>query len=234
MNVKKISCWILSLALLVSASGCTSLSSLNNTSKGALIGTGGGAALGAGVGALAGGGKGAAIGAVVGTAIGATAGTLIGRKMDKQQEEIAQIEGAEVEQVTDVNNLQAIKVTFNSGILFATNKSDLGASARQSLSEFAVSLQNNPQTDVVINGHTDNTGTRAVNDRLSKERAQAVANYLIGSGVSSSRLTTNGLAYDYPVADNSTEAGRAQNRRVEIYITANADMINAANAGTLQ
>ena len=121
MNVKKISCWILSLALLVSASGCTSLSSLNNTSKGALIGTGGGAALGAGVGALAGGGKGAAIGAVVGTAIGATAGTLIGRKMDKQQEEIAQIEGAEVEQVTDVNNLQAIKVTFNSGILFATN-----------------------------------------------------------------------------------------------------------------
>ena len=192
MNVKKISCWILSLALLVSASGCTSLSSLNNTSKGALIGTGGGAALGAGVGALAGGGKGAAIGAVVGTAIGATAGTLIGRKMD------------------------------------------LSASARQSLSEFAVSLQNNPQTDVVINGHTDNTGTRAVNDRLSKERAQAVANYLIGSGVSSSRLTTNGLAYDYPVADNSTEAGRAQNRRVEIYITANADMINAANAGTLQ
>ena len=151
-----------------------------------------------------------------------------------EQEEIAQIEGAEVEQVTDVNNLQAIKVTFNSGILFATNKSDLSASARQSLSEFAVSLQNNPQTDVVINGHTDNTGTRAVNDRLSKERAQAVANYLIGSGVSSSRLTTNGLAYDYPVADNSTEAGRAQNRRVEIYITANADMINAANAGTLQ
>lgn len=233
MKVKNLLCLLLSGAMLLTTSGCSSFT-MNNTTKGALIGTGGGAALGAGIGALAGGGKGAAIGAVVGTAIGATAGTLIGRKMDKQQAELEQIEGAQVEEVVDQNNLQAIKVTFNGGILFATNKSDLSATARQSLSEFAVSLQNNPQTDVVINGHTDNTGSREVNDKLSKERAQAVANYLIGSGVSSKRLTVNGLAYDFPIADNSTEAGRAQNRRVEIYITANEDMINAANDGTLK
>ena len=229
--MKKILCGVLCAAMLLGTSGCASL---NNTTKGAMIGTGGGAALGAGIGAIAGGGKGAAIGAAIGTAVGATAGALIGRKMDKQQQELEQIEGAQVEEVTDQNNLQAIKVTFDSGILFDTNKSDLSPSAQRALSEFAVSLKNNPQTDVVINGHTDNTGTRAVNDRVSKERAQAVANYLIGSGVSSSRLTTNGLAYDYPVADNSTAAGRAQNRRVEIFITASADMIDAAEQGTLK
>ncbi len=231
MISRNLLCVVLGIALLVGTTGCESL---NNTTKGAMIGGGGGAAVGAGIGALAGGGKGAAIGAMAGTAIGATAGALIGRKMDKQQQELAQIEGAEVEEVTDQNNLQAIKVTFNGGILFDTNKSDLSESARKSLSEFAVSLKNNPQTDIEINGHTDNTGSRATNDRLSKERAQAVANYLIGSGVSSKRMTINGLAYDFPVADNSTEAGRAQNRRVEIYITANEDMINAANQGTLQ
>ena len=229
--MKKILCSVLCAAMLLGTSGCASL---NNTTRGAMIGTGGGAALGAGIGAIAGGGKGAAIGAVVGTAVGATAGALIGRKMDKQQQELEQIEGAKVEEVTDQNNLQAIKVTFDTGILFDTNKSDLSPSAQRALSEFAVSLKNNPQTDVVINGHTDNTGSRAVNDRVSKERAQAVANYLIGSGVSSSRLTTNGLAYDFPVADNSTEAGRAQNRRVEIFITASAEMINDAEQGTLK
>ena len=233
MDIKKLLCIMLSATLLVGTTGCSSFT-MNNTTKGALIGTGGGAAVGARVGALAGGAKGAAIGAVIGTAVGATAGTLIGRKMDKQQQELEQIEGAQVEEVVDQNNLQAIKVTFNGGILFATNKSDLSGTAKQSLSEFAVSLMNNPQTDIVINGHTDNTGTRAVNDRLSKERAQAVANYLIGSGVASNRMTINGLAYDFPIADNSTEAGRAQNRRVEIYITANEAMINAANQGTLQ
>ena len=229
--MKKILCGVLCAAMLLGTSGCASL---NNTTKGAMIGTGGGAALGAGIGALAGGGKGAAIGAAIGTAVGATAGALIGRKMDKQQQELEQIEGAQVEEVTDQNNLQAIKVTFDSGILFDTNKSDLSPSARRALSEFAVSLKNNSQTDVVINGHTDNTGTRAVNDRVSKERAQADAALDCGSGVSSSRLTTNGLAYDFPVADNSTEAGRAQNRRVEIFITASSDMINAAEQGTLK
>ena len=109
------------MALLLSAtlvfSGC---GNMNNTAKGGLIGGGGGAALGAIIGGIAGHGKGAAIGAAVGAAVGTGAGVLIGKKMDKAAEEAAQIQGAQVEQVTDNNGLQAVKVTFDSGILFNT------------------------------------------------------------------------------------------------------------------
>ena len=208
-------------SLIFSGSVFTGCASWSNTGKGAAIGAGSGAALGAGIGALAGKGKGAAIGAAVGAAVGSGTGALIGRRMDKQKKELEAIEGAKVESVQDVNNLQAIKVTFDNGILFAPNK------------KFATSLKNSPDTDVTIYGHTDNTGTRAVNERISKERADAVANFLVGQGISRSRLTTEGLAFDQPVADNSTAEGRAQNRRVEIYITANADMIKKAESGQL-
>lgn len=229
--MKKILIVLLAALLMVGADGC---SSMNKATKGGLIGGGGGAALGAGIGALIGKGKGAAIGGAVGAVAGGVAGTLIGKKMDKQAAELAKIEGAQVDTTTDVNGLKAIKVTFDNGILFATNKSNLSTAAKNSLSEFAVSLNNNPQTDVQIYGHTDNTGTRAVNDRLSLERANAVMNYLTGAGVATSRMTTRGLAYDYPVASNDTEAGRAQNRRVEVYISANEQMIEAAQNGTLK
>ena len=130
--------------------------------------------------------------------------------------------------------MQAIKVTFDNGILFATNSSQLSNSSRDALTKFANSLKNSPDTDVTIYGHTDNTGTREVNERVSKQRADAVANFLVGNGISRARITTEGLAFDQPVADNSTAEGRAQNRRVEIYITANANMIKQAEAGTLQ
>lgn len=206
---------------------------MNNTGKGALIGAGGGTALGAGIGAIIGKGKGAAIGAAIGGAIGSGTGALIGRRMDKQQKELEAIEGAKVESVKDVNNLQAIKVTFDNGILFEHNKTNLNASARESLIKFANSLKNSPDTDVTIYGHTDNTGTYEVNVRISGERANTVANYLVNQGVSRSRLTTRGMAYDQPVADNSTAAGRAQNRRVEIYISANEQMIKKAETGQL-
>lgn len=211
-------------------SGCASMS---NTGKGAAIGAGGGAALGAGIGALAGKGKGAAIGAAIGAAVGSGTGALIGRRMDKQKKELENIEGAKVETVTDANNLQAIKVTFDNGILFATNSSELTPASRSALLKFVHSLKNSPDTDITIYGHTDNTGSRAVNERISKERAEAVANFLVGNGISRSRITTEGLAYDQPVADNSTAEGRAQNRRVEVYITANEDMIKKAENGTL-
>lgn len=211
-------------------SGCASMS---KTGKGALIGAGGGAALGAGIGAIIGKGKGAAIGAAVGGAIGSGTGALIGRRMDKQQKELEAIEGAKVESVTDVNNLKAIKVTFDNGILFETNRSDLNATSRDALTKFATSLKNSPDTDVTINGHTDNTGSREVNIRVSNERANSVANFLVNQGVNRARITTAGLAYDYPVADNSTAAGRAQNRRVEIFITASEEMIKKAEAGQL-
>ena len=218
-------------SLIFSGSVFTGCASWSNTGKGAAIGAGSGAALGAGIGALAGKGKGAAIGAAVGAAVGSGTGALIGRRMDKQKKELEAIEGAKVESVQDVNNLQAIKVTFDNGILFATNKSELSPASREALTKFATSLKNSPDTDVTIYGHTDNT--RAVNERISKERADAVANFLVGQGISRSRLTTEGLAFDQPVADNSTAEGRAQNRRVEIYITANADMIKKAESGQL-
>ena len=211
--------------------GCASMS---NTGKGAMIGAGGGAALGAGIGALAGKGKGALIGAAVGAAVGSGTGALIGRRMDKQKKELEKIQEAKVESVTDVNNLQALKVTFDNGILFATNKSELSPSARTALTKFATSLKNSPDTDITIYGHTDNTGSQAVNEKLAKERADAVANFLVGNGINRSRITTEGLAYDQPVADNSTAEGRAQNRRVEVYITANSDMIKKAENGTLE
>lgn len=216
--------------------GEVSCSSLTNTGKGALIGGGGGAAVGAGLGALIGGGKGAAIGSAIGAAVGAGAGTLIGKKMDKQQKELQEelAQQATVEETTDQNGLKAIKVTFDGGILFPTGKYNLSSQAQADLSRFAQSLINNPGTDVQILGFTDNTGTYAVNEKLSNERADAVLSYLANSGVSPTRLTAKGVPMADYVASNDTAAGRAQNRRVEIYITAGKEMIQQAEAGTLK
>lgn len=222
---------VLSLCLLAS-SGC---STMNNTGKGALIGGGGGAAVGAGLGAIIGGGKGAGIGSAIGAAVGAGAGALIGRRMDKQKAELEKelAEKAQIESVKDQNGLQAIKVTFNGGILFPTNGTTLSASARQDLTSFATSLLNNPETNVQIFGFTDDTGSMAVNTRVADGRADAVRNFLLNSGVSASRLTAEGLPMTDYIAPNTTPEGRAQNRRVEIYITANKQMVQQAEAGTL-
>lgn len=231
MRTTRLSIASLALAALL-MTGCSSMS---KTGKGAAYGAGGGAALGAGIGALAGGGKGAAIGAAVGAGVGAGTGALIGRSMDKKQKEIAEmVPEAHVEPAEDQNGLQAIKVTFHDGILFDTGKSSLSASSRESLDKFADAVKTSPDTDLTIYGHTDNTGSRAVNDKLSQERAQAVANFLMGEGVPAARFNTvKGLSMDDPIADNSTVEGRARNRRVEIYITAGKDMIAKAEKGHL-
>ena len=230
--MKKFLCTFLSAAILFVFSGCGSLST---TQKGTLFGGGAGAALGAGIGALIGKGTGAAIGGAVGAVAGGVAGTLIGKHMQKKADEIAaQVEGSKVETVTDVNGYTAVKVTFDEGILFAFGKSDLSASSKSALNNFATALISEPNTDVQIYGHTDNIGSLEANNKVSNARAVNVMNYLINRGVPASRMTAQGLAYNYPVADNSTEAGRAQNRRVEIYISADENMIDAANNGTLQ
>ena len=220
-------------SLLVGETGC---SSFTNTGKGALIGGGGGAALGAGIGALIGGGKGAAIGSAIGAGVGAGAGTLIGRKMDKQKKELEEELGrqAKVESTTDQNGLQAIKVTFDGGILFPTGKYTLSPQAKADLTKFAASLKENAGTNVQIFGFTDNTGSFEVNQRLSGERADAVLSYLANSGVSPTRLSAEGVPMADYVASNETAAGRAQNRRVEIYVTASKDMVQQAEAGTLK
>ena len=227
----KITGSLLMAAVLMLSSSCATM---NNTGKGALIGGGGGAALGAGIGALIGGGKGAAIGGAIGAGVGAGAGALIGNKMDKQQKELEQIQGATVEETVDQNGLQAIKMTFDGGILFATGKSTLSASAQNSLTQFATSLINNPDTNVQIFGYTDNTGSYAANERVSNSRADAVRTFLVNKGVTATRITALGVPMADYVATNETAEGRAQNRRVEVYISANEEMIKKAEAGTLK
>ncbi|MDE6170831.1 MAG: OmpA family protein, partial [Duncaniella sp.] len=169
-------------------------------------------------------------------AVGAGAGTLIGRKMDKQHKELEEqlAKQAQVEKTTDVNGLQAIKVTFSGSILFPTNGTTLSSNAKTDLSKFAQSLITNPGTNVQIYGYTDDTGTLQVNQRVSTGRADAVRNYLLNSGVAATRLSAEGLPMQDYVASNATAEGRAQNRRVEIYITADKEMIQAAENGTLQ
>ncbi len=222
-------------------SGC---GSMNNTTKGGLLGGGGGAALGAVVGGIFGKGKGAAIGAGIGAAVGAGAGVLIGKKMDKAAAEAAAIEGAQVEQIQDVNGLQAIKMTFDTGILFETGASSLSSSAKASLSKFANNiLKQYTDMDVDIYGYTDNQGwknataeqSKQKNLDLSQERAQSVSTYLMSCGITSAQIkSVQGLGEENPVADNSTASGRQENRRVEVYMYASPEMIQQAEAGTLK
>jgi outer membrane protein OmpA-like peptidoglycan-associated protein len=200
----------------------------NNTQKGAGIGAGGGAVLGGIIGAIAGN---TAIGAAVGAAVGAGAGAIIGNRMDKAKKAAQQVQNAKVETVKDTNGLDAVKVSFDSGILFATGKADLSQSAKNSLVQFAKVLNENKDCDVAIYGHTDSTGSDAVNQPLSVNRANSVSNYLKSCGVSGTQIkSVEGQGSSNPVADNSTAEGRKQNRRVEVYMYASEKMINDAKA----
>ncbi len=222
-------------AVLAAGMLLTGCNSMTNTGKGALIGGGGGGALGAGIGALIGGGKGAAIGSGIGAAVGAGAGALIGNRMDKQAAKLKeQLANADVETVKDANDLTAIKVTFPGGILFPTNGTTLSATAQTELAQFAASLKENPNTNVQIYGFTDNTGTMAVNQRVSTGRADSVLSFLAQCGITPTRLSAQGVPMADYVATNDTPAGRAQNRRVEIYVSADQEMIKQAEAGTLK
>jgi outer membrane protein OmpA-like peptidoglycan-associated protein len=224
-NVNFITAGILCICLVFS--GCETIKNTSSTVKGGAIGTGAGAAVGAGVGKIAGN---TAAGAIIGAIIGGATGALIGNKMDKQRKELEKIEGAKVE---TANNGEAIKVTFESGILFATNSSTLSNASKVSLVKFAESLKTNPDTNVEIFGHTDDTGSDAINIPLSQQRAASVQSFLIAQGVSSNRLISFGKGSSDPVASNNTTTGRAQNRRVEIYILASAQMIQDAHSGQL-
>ena len=204
---------------------------MSNTGKGALIGAGGGAGLGAIIGAIAGN---TAVGAAIGGAVGAGAGAIIGKKMDKAKKEAEAVQNAQVEAVTDANGLEAVKVTFDSGILFATGSSTLSATAKTSLFQFANVLKGNADCDVAVQGYTDNAGwkgktaeqSQQKNLELSQQRAQSVTNYLLSQGVSSTQIrSTMGYGEANPVADNSTAAGKAENRRVEVYMYASQKMI---------
>ncbi|MDE7376232.1 MAG: OmpA family protein [Muribaculaceae bacterium] len=233
MKLKNLACIsLLCGALLFGETSC----GITNTGKGALIGGGGGAALGAGIGALIGGGKGAAIGAAIGAGAGAGTGALIGNKMDKQQKELEEqlANQAKVEETTDMNGYRAIKVTFEGGILFPTNGTTLSAGAKTDLAKFAESLKANPGTNVEVYGFTDNTGSMKANEKVATGRADAVLSYLVNQGISPTRIAAQGVPMANYIASNDTAAGRAQNRRVEIYIMASPEMIKQAEEGTLK
>lgn len=202
---------------------------------GTLLGGGGGAVIGGIIGNIIGKDtKSTAIGAAIGGAVGAGAGAIIGKKMDKVAAEAARVENAQVEEITDANGLKAVKVTFDSGILFATNKADLNSSSRASLVKFAKVLKSEPKIAIDVRGYTDSTGGDNINLPLSQRRAESVQYFLVNQGVSSSQFqNVAGYGSANPVAGNDTAAGRQQNRRVEVYMYASQQMIDAANAGTL-
>ena len=200
---------------------------------GSLIGAGGGAVVGAIIGKLAGN---AAVGAAIGGAVGTATGAIIGKHMDKVAEQARQqVENAKVEQVTDNNGLSAVKLTFDSGILFDTNKYDLKANSKTELAKFSNVLKNNTDCQVDVQGYTDSTGNDGINQPLSQNRANAVRDYLLSCGVPASQLK-NVLGYgsSNPVADNATVEGRQKNRRVEVYLYASKEMVEAAKNGTLK
>ena len=207
---------------------CEAVKNANNQQKGTVIGTAAGAVIGGVLGNNLGKGKNAPAGAVLGGIVGGVAGNVIGRNMDKQAKEIKEtLPGAEVERVGE-----GIKVTMKENMVnFGFDSSDLTSAAKANLDKLAQVLKNNMDTNINIYGHTDSKGTDAYNLSLSERRAAAVKSYLVAQGVSSSRMFTMGVGEKEPVASNDTDAGRAENRRVEFAITANEEMINDAQTG---
>jgi outer membrane protein OmpA-like peptidoglycan-associated protein len=225
--MKKLS--IIALAVItMSASlftSCEAVKNTNNAQRGAAIGAIGGAIAGGVIGNNAGkGGKGA-LGAIIGGVVGGVAGGVIGNKMDKQAREIDNaIPGADVERVGE-----GIKLTLNeNAVRFDTGKSTLTPTAAANLDKLVQVFNDYPDTNIVIYGYTDSTGSLEINQKLSEQRAASVKSYLSSKGISSARFTTTGMGPADPIASNETVEGRSQNRRVEFAITANQKMIQEA------
>ena len=232
MNKMKFMAAALSGLLLLSSCGSA-------TKNGALIGAGGGAAVGALVGKLIGGnGKGALIGAAVGGAVGTGAGVLIGKKMDKAKAAAQQVSNAQVETVKDANGLDAVKVSFDNGILFQVGKSTLQATAQNSLNQFAQKVLNvYTDCDCSVYGFASSDGSDELNLQLSQQRANAVANFLKNNcRVSNAQIKyVQGFGEDpqYLIMNADGTENRAASRRVEIYLYASDAMIKAAESGSL-
>lgn len=203
----------LSVALLFSTAACASLRKETQAEEGAAIG----AATGAVIGGIIGSNNGStAKGAILGAVIGGAAGAAIGSQMDEQADDLAtQLEGATVERVGE-----GIQVTFASGLLFGFDSDRLQPAAQANLADLAASLMDYDDTEILIIGHTDARGSDAYNQGLSERRADAAAAHLIQNGISARRVDVMGLGESEPVADNASEAGRQENRRVEVAIFA--------------
>lgn len=206
-------------------SSCDAIKNSNNAQRGGAIGAGGGAVVGGVVGNNVGDGN-TALGAIIGGVVGGAAGALIGHKMDKQAQEIEQqVPGAEVTRVGE-----GINVTFdeNSGVYFATDKYNVNDKSQKTLNKLVSIFKEYPETNILVEGHTDNTGNESYNVKLSEKRANSVTSYLTNQGVSNGRFTTKWYGESQPKYDNSTVEGRSKNRRVEIAIIANEDMKDEA------
>ncbi|MBS9768341.1 MAG: OmpA family protein [Flavobacteriaceae bacterium] len=209
------------LTAIFTIASCGVIQNTNKKQRGAVIGSTGGAAAGAVIGSKIGKGN-TALGAIIGAVIGGATGAYIGDRMDRQAEVIEQtIPGAEVTRVGE-----GINVTFDekSGVCFDTNKSGINASSAKTLEKLSAILNEYPNSDILIEGHTDNTGRDAYNYTLSEKRAKAVSAFLASKGIASSRLITKWYGESQPKYDNTTVEGRAKNRRVELVIIANEAM----------
>jgi outer membrane protein OmpA-like peptidoglycan-associated protein len=209
--MKKITILVVLSAMMI---GVLSCSSMKRRDKGAIIGAGAGAVIGGVIGDRAGN---TAVGAIIGAAVGGAAGAYIGNYMDKQAEEMERdIEGAKIERVGE-----GIKITFASGILFDVGKSAVKPAAQTNLQKLSTILNKYEDTEILIEGHTDATGSEDLNMDLSIRRAHMVSNYLQTQQVLATRMHTNGYGETQPIASNESEEGRQQNRRVDIAIFAN-------------
>ena len=204
---------------------CKSVQNANNTQKGAVIGTAAGAVIGAVIGNNVGNKKNSELGAVLGGVIGGVAGGVIGHQMDKQAREIEEaLPGAEVERVGE-----GIKLTLGeNAVRFDTNKASLTSTAKANLDKLVPVFKDYQNTDIVIYGYTDSTGSVEYNQSLSEKRANSVKNYLASKGLDNGRFETKGLGVNDPIATNETAEGRSKNRRVEFAIVANEQMIQEA------
>ena len=213
---------ILAISSIVTFTACN----WSNAQRGGAIGAGAGAGVGAVIGAQS---KNTAVGAIIGAAVGGAAGALIGNYMDKQAAELQKdLENAKVERIGE-----GIKITFDSGILFNIDSYKLSETSLANLSDLSKTLQKYDDTNILVEGHTDSTGTDEHNKILSEHRATAVADFLKTYGVAGSRITTNGYGEAQPVASNTTPEGRQQNRRVDIAIFANKKLQRAAEKGQI-
>lgn len=223
----KLSYLILSVSV-IAGTGCEATKRASNQDKGVAVGAVGGAVIGGIIGNNVGKGGNTAIGAIIGAAVGGVAGGIIGNKMDRQAEKIkTEIPGAKVERIGE-----GINVTFDennpdgskAGVYFATNKYDISANSKLALDKLVRIFAEYPETNILVEGHTDDVGTDAYNMGLSQRRADAVVDYLKTAGVAASRFTVKWYGESQPKVDNSTPANRALNRRVEFAITANEKM----------
>lgn len=210
------------------SSSCSSVQNANNTQKGAAIGAVGGAVIGGILGNNLGKGGNGALGAVIGGVVGGAAGGVIGNKMDKQAREIeTALPGAEVERVGE-----GIKLTLGeNAVNFEYAKASLTSTAKANLDKLVSVFNSYADTNIKIYGYTDSKGADEYNLKLSQQRADAVKNYLVSKGLVVSRFEVVGMGEADPIADNETDAGRAQNRRVEFAIVANEKMIQDAQNG---